>query len=270
MKVRSRSSTDPLRETRYEDAVRQFLGYCPEWSSLLQAWHADSRYRPEVVPFVEGFRATVLYTLTPEDVQAVCRKTEHALSNVKRQAAEAVRPAVNWNPAFALEHALHSAAEGLKQLPTFQEFREYCNTDSAGKRMLGNPSKALRARLVASGLPNTQAKDAIRWRIGNAYLSFVREAYLIAVLRCDLDLDVQYHPLADVLFRTDAWVGSVRVLMHVRNAEFREGSAGRKPLLTCSGMKSISFELPKPHAFGVVHLPDRQAIAGKWREESSS
>jgi len=269
MKVRSRSSIDPPRETRYEHAVEHFLGACPEWSTLLQAWRADRRYRPEVVPFVESFKATVLYALTPEDVQAVCRKTEHALGTVKRQAAEAVRPAVDWNPAFALEHALHSAAEDMQRLPTYQEFRDYCDTDSAGKRMLGGPSKALRARLVASGFTNTHARDAIRWRIGNAYLSFVREAYLIAVLRCDLELAVQYHPLADVLFRTDAWVGNIRVLMHVRNAEFREGSAGRKPLLTCSGMKSISFELPKRHAFGVVHLPDRQAIAGRWREEAS-
>jgi hypothetical protein len=267
-KARSRSLTDPPHETKYEDAVKQFLGACPQWSTLLQAWRADGRYRSDVVPFVESFKTTVLYTLTPEDVQAVCRKTEHALGNVKRRAAEAVRPAVDWNPAFALEHALHSAAEELKQLPTYQEFREYCDTDSAGKRMLGGPSRALRARLVAGGLTNTRAKDAIRWRIGNAYLSFVREAYLIAVLRCDLELAVHYHPLADVLFRTDAWVGNIRVLMHVRNAEFREGSAGRKPLLPCSGMRSISFELPKRHAFGVVHLPDRQAIARKWKEES--
>src|SRR5437879_4824641 len=117
MKDGSRSSTDPPHATRYEDAVRHFLGACPEWDSLLQAWRADSRYRPEVVPFVESFKATVLYTLTPEDVQSVCRKTEHALGTVKRQAGEAVRQAVDWNPAFALEHALHSAAEDLKRLP---------------------------------------------------------------------------------------------------------------------------------------------------------
>src|SRR5438094_915144 len=102
MNVGSRSSTDPPHETRYEDAVRQFLTACPEWSPLLQAWRADGRYRPEVVPFVESFKATVLYTLTPDDVEAVCRKTEHALGNVKGRAAEAVRPAVDWNPTFAL------------------------------------------------------------------------------------------------------------------------------------------------------------------------
>ena len=115
------------------------------------------------------------------------------------------------------------------------------------------------------GYPPAQVSQAIRWRIGLAYYSFVRETYTIAALRSG-GLDVRAHPLADALFRVDAWTGRTVLALYIRNPRFRDGPRGRKPRtadILANSHPPFRYEellLPVRHQFGCVHLPAADQI----------
>jgi hypothetical protein len=253
--------------TTAKETIQHFVGLCPAWQARLDSWRADPRYSAKVVPFVENMSVSVLYRLSPESIEAVCRRTEHALGNIRRETAQSVRSIVDWNPSFALEHTLHHAVEALGEVPAYQEFRDFCaQPGSVGDAMLGQPARIAVRDAMSAGATRKAARDALRWRVGNAYLSFLKEAYVLTVLRHDLRVDARYHPLADVLFRVDCWAGHACVELYVGNAKFKDGRAGRKPgPLPCPRITIVPLRLPTVHVFGTVHLPDRQVIADAWR-----
>jgi hypothetical protein len=84
--------------------------------------HEADPHKRDVVPFVNASKTTVPYTLSPEQVEDVCARTEHARGNVQSDVATSVRLIVNWNPNFAFEHVFHHAAESLGHVPTYQEY----------------------------------------------------------------------------------------------------------------------------------------------------
>ena len=79
-------------------------------------------------------------------------------------------------------------------------------------------------------------------------------------------LDVRAHPLADALFRVDAWVDSTILCLYIRNARFRDGSRGRKPRAAdiLAGARPpfryAELRLATSHVFGCVHLPEAGQI----------
>jgi hypothetical protein len=254
--------------TSYSDATHHFCDLCPEWWKVVQQWRTDPRYRVAVVPFVEQFAVSALYGVLPGDVLAVSRKTEHALGDVKREVAESVLPIVNWNPPFALQHTLHYALEVAGGPLTLQDFRHFCSTEPHARRMLWEPSREAIAAVIASGVPSGLARAAMKWRVGLAYYSFLRELYVIAVLRSELGADIRYHPVADVLFRIDGWAGTRVLHLYIGNPQFRLGASGRKPRLACSNLQVVEMELSPRREFGVVHLPDPGDIAAAWGREA--
>jgi hypothetical protein len=249
-------------QTNYQDAVSHFAGRSTAARSRLASWRADPHKR-DVVAFVESAVTRVPYRLSPADVERICQSTTHALGNVTRRDAESVQEIVDWHPAFAFEHALHHTTESLGEVPTYQAFREFCRLNALAREMLLVPAKAQVRVAEQAGHAPEIARAAMRWRIGNAYLSYLREQYVIAVLR-EQGWDVRCHVLADVLFRVDCWVDDVCVGIYVRNMKFRAGRAGRKPLanavLDQGPFRFVDLELSPRREFGTVHLPDRGAI----------
>ncbi|MEV5983476.1 hypothetical protein AB0L85_00380 [Streptomyces sp. NPDC052051] len=246
-------------ETTAQDVLELF---CTSSSTRkrFEGWRSDRR-RTEVVPVVMAHRTRVLYRLTEADVQGVCRETEHALGNVRREVGESVPQIVDWNPDFAFAHTFHACVERLQQVPTYQQFRKFAFEDGDGLRMLGNPSKAVVRRLVGEGCSEEQARAAMRWRVGNAYYGFLREVYALVQLRLR-GVDLRVHPLADALFRVDAWTGRRALSLRVGNRKFRQGmNAGRKTRtedLLADVLPPLEFdtiELTAATAFGEVHLP---------------
>lgn len=78
-------------ETTYEEVARHFAQRAPDARRRLMDWRADP-HKKDVVPFVESAVTRVWYAITPEDVERVCRATEHALSNVRRPRHREWRP----------------------------------------------------------------------------------------------------------------------------------------------------------------------------------
>jgi hypothetical protein len=218
-----------------------------------------------VVATVEAHTSAVVYDLTPGDVEDVCRRTGHALGQVRKRDVDPVVEIRDWNPPFAFTHVFHLATERVGQLPTFDEVRDFCRTDPAVRADLWEP--ALRAVQEASVNHDPRlAKAAMTWRIGNAYYSYLRETYVLATLR-DMGVPAQVHPLADALFRTDFWVDNTNIDLYISNPRYKTQFGGRKSkseAMLRDANPAFNFavlELQTRHEFGTVHLPDRQAIA---------
>ncbi|GMA16023.1 hypothetical protein E5F05_09250 [Deinococcus metallilatus] len=70
---------------------------------------------------------------------------------------------------------------------------------------------------------------AVQWRLGKFYYSAMRELDIQVRLREDHGLPLRYHLLADVLLRTDFWLGDDLVCVYFANPKYRDREVGRKP-----------------------------------------
>lgn len=258
--------------TSAEDVLRHFCT-SDRTRRMYAEWYQDPRRRV-VVPVVVQHEARTVYDLSLEQVRSVCQRTDHALGEVKRRDGEAVSAIVDWHPDFAFTHMFHICMERSGSLPIYQEFRDFTQFDELGQRMLGTPSRQKVTEVIASGVPGETARAAMRWRVGNAYYSFLREIVTVVSLR-SLGVDVRVHPLADALFRADAWAGQKVLSLLVGNKKFRQGeNLGRKipaqRLLAdlVPPMEFEAIELRPATEFGRVHVPsweDLSAAASKLR-----
>lgn len=224
----------------------------------LRAWRQE---RPEVAEYVLSHVTRVLYTTSVSDLRKVASATEHALGKVKREEGERVWSIRDWNPRFAMTHVLHYALERLGAPFTYQEFRSFCSGDAAARGMLWVPAQAAIGEAAATyGV--VLARAAMRWRIGNSYYSFLRELVVRAELR-DRGLDLEMHPLADALFRVDAWSGQTVVGLYIGNRAFLDGAGGRKPrteTVLGPSFRYVAINMPTQHAFGRLHVPTADAL----------
>ncbi|ANQ73288.1 MULTISPECIES: hypothetical protein [Rhodococcus] len=245
-----------------EDAIARFAR-SEKACGTLRRWKSDPR-RSRVVPLVLAHQNTVLASVTPDDVKEVAVSTEHALGAVRKRDVIRIPRIRDWNPDAAFTHVLSFIAEDLGRLPTYQAFRNAAE-GLRFRQMLWEPAQMEIEYVVDQGVGRQQARDAMRWRIGNAYYSFLREAYVIAELR-SRRLDVRSHPLADALFHVDCWVGDVNIELYIGNRHFRAGGIGRKTasseLLSDAEpqFRTLQVELPVSREFGRVHFPDNAAL----------
>ncbi|MFA1546483.1 hypothetical protein [Actinomadura chokoriensis] len=233
-----------------------------------ESWTTSSKRKDTVVPDVLAHRTRFLYEIRPEDIERIRDlddKDEHALGEIKRTAGESVRRIVDWDPDYAFVHTFHYILETTGHVPTWQEFRRHCYFDLRARAMLWDPAQELRNELEAE-YSRVQTYQAMRWRVGNYYYSVLRELHVIAVLR-EQGIDVRFHPLADALFRVDAWYERTAISLYIGNPEYKQvGAAGRKPLAEqILGGASPSFtfetiELPSRDRFGSVWLVPRSDI----------
>jgi hypothetical protein len=225
--------------------------------------------RSQVVDLVLRHETAHLYQLTLDDVRGVCGTTEHALGRVERRNAERVRRTRNWYPSFAFTHIMHHYLEQRKELPTWQAIYEFLFHTDRGKELIGNETQQHKAKVLKDGVPERLASDALRWRFGNAYYSFLREVYTVVTLR-SRGFDIRFHPLADALFRVDSWMGNAIISIWVANEDFRRdkgceprGRKDRAEDLLADASPPFNFvdvELDKATTWGRVHLPSSKAL----------
>ena len=251
------------QETTANEVIETFK-ITPEAVFEFDKWRNNATQR-HVTDFVLGHTTRALYRLQPDHVRAVAKNSEHALGKIRKEVAQSVRPMVNWRPDFAFTHVLHYALETTGSLLTYQDFRDFCLNDTFATAMLVEPARAKVKSVERRGFDEPAVWDSFVWRIGLAYYSFLREMYTVAVLRAD-GRDVRAHPLADAVFRTDAWIGRTIVSLFIGNSEFRDGDGGRKkkPEEILGGadpaFRFRELRLGTQHVYGRVHMPAEQQI----------
>lgn len=132
--------------------------------------------------------------------------------------------------------------------------------------MIGRPARQAVNAAVAGGHSLEHATEAMWWRLGNSYYSMLRELYVLAVLR-EGGLAVEYHVIADALFRADFWLGDTVISLFVSNTRYRDGGGGgrkqhpREILGDYPGFRFADMPRLTRHEYGTVHLPSRSEIA---------
>lgn len=232
----------------------------------LESWRSG---RPEVADVVLGHTTAVPYRVRLDEMYEASVQTEHALGDIRSADVRRIASIRDWNPNFAFTHLFHYVLESRGRPFTYGEFREFAKS-SVGKSMLSEEAwEAVRhATESGSNISLGAARDAMQWRVGNAYYSFLRELIVFGELR-KRGLDLRLHPLADALFRVDAWIGSTVVCLYIGNSQFRSGTRGRKPRveqLLGPDFSFVHIHLPNQRKFGVLYLPTQQELDAAAKE----
>lgn len=253
-----------------EEVESLFTSGSPTADAAFQRWLRDPTKRV-VRDVVRIHRTEFVLRLTPDAVERTCEETEHALGEVRRKDAEAIVAIRDWHPDFAFCHIFHAVVEENGSIPTWQELKAIRGQLDT---MLWAPARKIiaeTASLISSRSQSLEAyrqrcRNAMQWRIGNAYYSFLREMYVVSVLR-SLGVDALVHPLADALFRTDLWVDRTLVSLYVGNSTYKHAGRGRKQSTeqmlgdARPPFALLDLELGVRREFGNVHLPSRAQIS---------
>jgi hypothetical protein len=261
---------DP-RPTTAQD-VLDWFARTPATKHKYRTW---ARYIPEVTERVMAHRARAVYGVSSSDVEKLA--SDHPLGDIKSRNAYEFKGIADWRPDFAFTHLFHFALEQIGGVFSFQDFRTWAG--EADKRwMIWNPAHRVLREEQQDDTDWYQVRDAMSWRVGLFYYSFLRELYTVARLR-EAGLDMRVHPLADALFRADAWHGPVVFELYVANRRYRSEGSGRKKSAreTLSpgrpDLRFVSLEMEKQHVYGRVHLPEEaqlQACAEQIRAAAAS
>jgi len=250
--------------TSYHEATQHYTLRSNNAHNELQRWLNLPNKQP-VINTLQNHNSEIFENLQPKDIQHVVQHTENALGPSSRRIGETVTPIRDWNPNYAFNHVLHHVTAQLQHLPTWQEFRNYASQDPHTRTMLWEPAQQISQHAHTAGWTTTHIKNAMQWRIGNAYYSFIREAYIVAQLN-NAGLTPKYHPLVDSLFKVDLWVNNTNINLYIGNHIYRHNQTGRKTTSTqllndaTPPYKNIDIQLPTQHTYGNVHLPKQDAI----------
>ena len=124
-----------------------------------------------------------MYVLTPGDVITACRRTEHAVGEARKSVVDSVTEILETGIRPSRSHMFCTS-----QSRSFNISQPSGSSATTAEPTLplakcfGSPRKETVMR-AAQRVRVHAAKDAMRWRIGNAYDWFLREAFVLAVMR---------------------------------------------------------------------------------------
>lgn len=248
------------------DEVIEHFAVSRDAKEALGSWRSD---RPEVAGVVLGHTTTVPYRVKLDEMYEASVQTEHALGDIRSGDVRRIVSIRDWNPQFAFTHLFHYVLESRGRPFTYGEFREFAKS-SVGQSMVSDEAWEAVRRATESGsnFSLDAARDAMQWRVGNAYYSFLRELIVFGELR-KRGLDLRLHPLADALFRVDAWIGSTVVCLYIGNSRFRSGTQGRKPRveeLLGPKFSYVHIHLPNQRRYGELYLPTPHELDSAAKE----
>ncbi len=179
----------------------------------------------------KAFRHDFLYKITPTDiknhVQYLAKfPEEHALGDVRP--SEQTDLIKNISPTPPLVLSFHSLLESISRIPKFSEFWEF---------HLENHHFFMGSCLKAANLPVKPTKEmwdkhpdlrTIRYRLGNAYYSALKEINILSGLRHRNHLDVRYHFVIDLEWKADLFLDDLLIEIYVSNKNFKSSDRGRK------------------------------------------
>lgn len=228
------ASMDPLREREYITwTERKRKDYGPD---VFDYWL--DRYRT--------FEHRYLYEIQPSDVLDLASKMkndrrEHALGNARRTDGHKKIQDLSAPP--PLSFAFHVLLEAIRRIPRWTEFLQFLER---------NPKFFHDVFYRFVGFDNTDRRydidgvgdmAGLRYRLGNAYYSFLKEIYTLSTLRHVYNIDARYHFLIDAVWKTDIYAGDVLLEIYVGNLRFKKQNSGSSG----SGRKILCRDI-NPHA----------------------
>lgn len=249
------------KSTGLVDVKRDFIQQGGlQTQKLYLGWQArHDLQQAGVVQFVDGFTHQRIYEITTAQFNAVTSAMDEPLGqplgNIfpnppsedpdDKLSVAFVENVGRFSP-WSFQQIFHCYVE-KNGLPTWQNFESFlkgparvCLYDAYRMELWSDYWDAIgaSARLIGN-LNHTNTVESqfdlgLQWRLGNFYLSALREVEVVVRLRAEHGVDVNYHILADAEFKADAWIrdatGKVRVLCLLIPSPYynRKASAGSR------------------------------------------
>lgn len=219
--------------------VRRLFNVTQETRFVFNGWYSGKKH---VVEPVMAHRAEAVHRITAAEVEDVC------LTAPPHGPPTDLPGVRDWRPDFPFAFVAHHVVEELGRLPTWSEFRGFCAGEPA---TLWAPAREAIAEAGRRGVDGRAARRAVADRVSARFGAFLREVHVVAALR-ERGLDVRVHPLADAVFRVDAWVD--RLILNPR------GGGQRSAELLVHAMPPFFFTdlgLTFSHRVGPIALAPR-------------
>jgi hypothetical protein len=264
------TETVPQTTSGFADLVAFLTSKDSSRISELNTWIATRQreYGAKVFdPLLEKYKAfshSFLFQIQPEDIR-------NDLAEINRYPEEHALGTVRWNNAFKpiadasgpppLCFAFHILLEHYRRIPCWTQFFRFVEKhpiffhDFFFKTVGYDRNDPRYDMSIMSG-----DMGALRWRLGNAYYSFVKETYLLANLRHTYGIDARYHFLLDVEWKADIYAGDVLLEIYIGNNAYKAGNFdGRK--MRCRnknrGCNVLELQSGIDNVFGKVWLPSK-------------
>ncbi len=240
----------------------------------LDDWIVRKRkdYEAEVFdPLLEKykkFQHSFLFEIRPADIRRhlaeISRyREEHALGDVRWH--DSFKPIADASGPPPLNLAFHILLEHYRHIPCWTQFLDFVE-----KHPVFFHDFFFETVGFSKGDPRydmncpTGVMGALRWRLGNAYYSYVKETYLLASLRHTYGIDARYHFLIDAEWKADIYAGDVLLEIYIGNKTYKaDDFEGRK--IRCRtknpGAKVLELQSHIRREFGQVWLPKDEDIA---------
>ncbi|MDQ2842662.1 MAG: hypothetical protein M3Y72_16795 [Acidobacteriota bacterium] len=218
-------------QTSFDDCRRELLSKAnAHGQAAYEQWRNRNGYQ-KVVRFVEGFTHQFIYALSPADIQDTVTRTGHALGDVAKE--EAIRSIQDFTCPFALHYIFHEFPENKQEIPLWEDFDAHIHHRARDKwwnplRQSAGTFPDIQQLITVYGRDEawSRVKRAVRWRLGNFYLSAMRELDLFIRLR-HIGVPLRYHILADVLLRVDFWTPDTLLCVYFLNSRSRQEAGDR-------------------------------------------
>ena len=249
-------------ETSFDDCRLELLSKAnTRGQAAYQQWRKRDGYQ-EVVRFVEGFTHRFIYTLAPADMHDAVERTGHALGDVRKE--EAIGAIQDFTCPFALHHMFHELLESKQAIPLWEDFNAYIQDQARDKwwaplRQSVGSFPDIQELIASHGREEAwrRVQRAVRWRIGNFYLSAMRELDLLIRLR-HMGVPLRYHVLADVLLRVDFWTPDTLLCVYFENRRYRDRKHETELFFSDVPITHAKFER---QGFGKVWLASDAAVS---------
>lgn len=249
---------DARRRGVHEVVLKHVVRYayalnCDEIENFNRRIAEDSAMRRATRASWTAYEEEALHPLGRINADEVYKENNHA-----------TRQVADWTPPLAFNCAFHYLLELKGRLFTFPELLIALEGDDKLKQLVHDDGERLRAELLGARVWHPLlVQKAIRWRIGCAYYSFLRELWVFSLLR-RVRPYLRIHPLADTLFRTDFWGGGESWELLIKNDSYKSGADGRKPPMERFTREILNFgwriELDPPKVWGEAYLPPVEVL----------
>jgi hypothetical protein len=174
----------------------------------LQKWSENSDHRR--VAWAWGY-THVAPTL--EEVRWALDHSDHALREAEKNKVYLGLTPFTDRRDWPMTFLFYRAMVDLHKIHNFDEWWNYLYYDTP-EDYITPVGKAYREQ----GRSTQEIINGLKWRLGNAWQSCMREMHFVAVLH-DEGYLIHTHPLVDVELKVDAWIGDHLVCIYVSNPE---------------------------------------------------
>jgi len=207
----------PTREVSWQDAeaeVMPLLG--PGGKSMLSWWREK---RPSAVEPMQGFVHRRIFDVRPEQVEPLLNppieRWPYPLGATKEGwRIKAVEDMTGGEP---LVLAMHRFVETHGRVPSWPDVKAWMSEPHVLPTFVG-PAWQMYHGLPEELRPSQKRwMKAITWRIGKAYLSFLREMDFLSRMIHRHGIPIRSHVVVDSVLKIDFWYGSSAVCLYIKN-----------------------------------------------------